>query len=323
MSDYGAFWQEMARFVPDDARIINCQFRGDPNSDIYGKWKGRVMRDPSMIDEGANVYLCVSAMRKNQRGEYRRRKENFAGGLLLMIDDIGHEGAKGAKFPLSIIDPLPPTALVETSKGNYQAIYMFDRLVEDMTTFDALIRAFIQRQFLGADTGQAGVNRVFRPPVGVNGKPKHNGWRVRMAQWNPENRYSVEQIATAFDLVLVPERKPPKGATGGKGDRIRAFIEVRAGLRAAGMLKAEEADLSGWLHITCPWTGNHTDGVDNGAAIRLPEPENDWTGAFRCHHGNCQQKRWRDVTQWLADEAAEVLDLVNENAASDLFAYEI
>lgn len=302
----------MNRFVPDDARMMMCQFRGDPYADIAGKWKARVLNDVGMIDEGANVYLCVSAMQRNQRGEFRRRKENFAGGLLLMIDDIGT--GLGAKFPMSVLDALPPTAMIETSPDNFQAMYFFDRLIDDLKTFDALIRAFIHKQFLGQDTGQAGVNRVFRPPAGVNGKPKYGGWKVRMTEWHPERRYSVEEIVKAFGLELIRERRPPRGATGGKGDAIRNFTLVRGQLRAAGMLKSELHDYSGWAEIQCPWVANHSDGVDNGAAIRLPDEENAWQGAFRCHHGHCEGRGWRDLTDWLAAEQDEVLKLTNQNA---------
>lgn len=324
LMSFESFFHEMNKFVPPDARIMSCQFRGDPNSDIYGKWKARVIREPHMIDNGANVYLCVSAMRKNARGEFRRRKENFAGGLLLMIDDIGEEGAAGAKFPMSVLDPLPPTAMIETSPGNFQAMYFFDRLVDDMALFDAMIRAFIEKQFLGNDTGQAGVNRVFRPPAGVNGKPKYmsedrRAWRVRLAEWHPERRYSPEQIVAAFELPMVKEKRAPKGATGGKGDRIGAFVQARAALRSAGMIKREEPDYSGWIHVQCPWTGEHTDGADNGAAIRLPEAENDWHGAFRCHHGHCQHKGWRDLTEWLAEESEEMVELTNRNSKEFAF----
>lgn len=314
------FYNEMKRFVPEDARIMVCQFRGDPNDDIYGKWKARVLNKVGMIDEGANVYFCVSAMRKNARGEFRRRKENFAGGLLLMIDDIG--SGKGAKWPLELLDPLPPSALIETSPDNFQGIYFFDRLVTDSEEFDALIRAFIQRQFLGVDTGQAGVNRVFRPPVGINGKPKYqdeNGrcWKVRMAEWHPERRYSIQEIATAFKLSLVKRREIPKDETmckAAKADRIRNFVNVRGTLRAAGWLKREEPDYSGWIQMRCPWTHHHTGGVDNGAAMKLPSEENDWYGGFRCHHGHCEQKGWRELTDWLNEQVVEVLEEVNANA---------
>lgn len=320
---FNKFLKAMMKHVPDDARIMACQFRGDPNSDIYGKWRARTLRDASMIDEGANVYLCVSAMKQNSRGEWRRRKENFAGGLLLMIDDVG-EGL-GAKFPLSVLDPLPPTCLIETSPGNYQGIYMFDSLVEDLDLMDALIRAFIQQEFLGNDPGSAGVNRVFRPPAGVNGKEKYkvNGkpWRVVMRDWAPGNRYKVEEIAQAFSLNLVSVNKVQKheGTVNSlKGDRIRAFIAVRAALRGAGMIKREAPDYSGWIHIMCPWTDEHSDRADTGAAIRVPAEENEWYGGFRCHHGHCEGKGWKELTEWLSSSVEEVLEDINLNAPKTL-----
>jgi hypothetical protein len=299
--------------VPEDSRIMLCQFRGSPTDDIKGKWRAYVLNRLDQIDEKANVYLCVSAMRKNARGEFRRRKENFAGGLLLMIDDLG-EGA-AAKFPMSTLDPLPPTALVETSPANYQAIYMFKELVSDEGLFSRLIRAFIDKEFLGNDPGMAGVNRVFRPPVGINGKPKHGNWPVRLAAWNPEARYSPQDLVEAFDLTLQPPgRKIPRGASVNKSEAIRAFVSVRQSLKSAGMLKRNHADQGGWQDVRCPWTHEHTNAVDNGAAIGEPSEENGWTGAFKCHHGACQERGWRDVTEWLGEEQAEYLELVNANA---------
>lgn len=307
------FVAEMRRNLPDHARMLLCQFRGSPDDDIKGKWRAKVLDDPGLIDHAANVYLCVSAMQRNDRGEFRRRKENFAGGLLLMVDDLGT--GPGSKFPLSTIDPAPPTALVETSPGNFQAIYFFDKLVTDMRLFEALIKAFIDAQFLGRDTGMAGVNRVFRPPAGVNGKAKHNGWRVRMTEWHPDRRYSVEQLVKAFGLTLNLRGKPvPRGATVDKAESIRRFIEVRSALRSAGMLKKEEADLSGWADVECPWTHEHTNAVDNGAAIALPSDENAWQGSFVCHHAGCREKGWRHLTQWLAVQQEELLDLINKTA---------
>ena len=318
-SPFQKFLKAMQIHLPEEGRIMACQFRGDPNSDIYGKWRARVVHGDGMIDEMANVYLCVSAMKKNNRGEFRRRKENFAGGLLLMIDDVG--GGKGAKFPLELLDPLPPTALIETSPGNFQATYFFDRLITDLELFDALIRAFIKRQFLGVDTGQAGVNRVFRPPIGVNGKSKYEQrgqlWKVCLSDWRPELRYSVEEIAKAFSLHLTPINRLPKDPNiieGHKAGRIRAFISVRASIRAAGMIKREEADYSGWIQIECPWIDQHSDKADTGAAMRIPAPENEWYGGFRCHHCHCEGKGWSDLTNWLASEQTVVLELINDNA---------
>lgn len=317
------FYNEMKRYVPEHARIMSCQFRGDPNDEIPGKWKARVLGNAGMVDDGANVYLCVSAMQRNDRDEFRRRKENFAGGLLLMIDDIG--AGKGSKWPLSVLDPLQPTALIETSPGNFQAMYFFDRLVTDMNKFDALIRAFIHAKFLDTDTGQAGVNRVFRPPAGVNGKAKYGGWKVRLAEWNPHLRYSPAEIADAFGLKVEVARpvKIDQGYLGAmRKAGTEAFVRVWAALDGAGMLRGEP-DYSDWTQMRCPWVEEHTGGVDSGAAIRLPKEENQWQGGFRCHHGHCIHKGWRDLTHWLAESDAEMLAMTNENSEPRLAAYKV
>lgn len=307
------FFESMRSMCDDHRRIMLCQFRGDPNGDQRGKWRARVLNDCSMIDDRANVYLCVSAMKKNARGEFRRRKENFAGGLLLMIDDLG-TGA-GAKFPMSTIDALKPTALIETSPDNFQAVYLFKERCDDIAKFEALIASFIERQFLGNDTGMAGVNRVFRPPAGVNGKPKYGGWSVRLAEWSPMARYSIEEIAEAFGLNLA-RRGPrvPRGATADKAENIRAFVAVRKAMRAAGMVKKDRTDMAGWADVYCPWTHEHTGAVDNGAAIRIPHEDNAWFGGFRCHHASCQGRGWKELTEWLSNEQEAVLERVNETA---------
>lgn len=310
------FFDALRLHVPSDARVLFCQFRGDPNSDAPEKWRARVLNNPDALDDKANIYLCVSAMQRNQRGEFRRRKENFAGGLCLMIDDLGD--GPGAKNPLSVIDALPPTALVETSPRNFQAIYMFDGLETDQEKFDALIRAFIESDYLsGADPGMAGVNRVFRPPFGANGKPKYGGWKVRLEGLWPERRYAIETIAEAYGMSLVRERRVRRDAAilgAEKGERIRAFIEARRMLRSAGMLKREEANLAGWIDVQCPWMAGHTGQANNGASIREPEEENEYHGAFRCHHGHCAGRGWRDLTEWLSEEAADILDMINWQA---------
>ncbi len=236
-----------------------------------------------------------------------------------MIDDVGN--GKGSKFPLSTLSALKPTCLIETSPNNFQATYFFDQLIEDLEDFDALIRSFIEKQFLGSDTGQAGVNRVFRPPAGINGKDKYavNGkpWRVRGHHWHPKLRYSPEQLTAAFELK--PQRRNPvprdPGTMDGlKADRVRNFIDVQAALRSANMIKREEPDYSGWMQVHCPWTDDHTGAVDTGAAMRIPAQENEWCGAFRCHHGHCEGRGWRDLTDWIAKHAADLLEEVNRNA---------
>lgn len=306
------FLGAMYTHAPEDARVMACQFAGDPNAEFRGKWVARPVTSVQQLDDGANVYLAVSAMVRNERGEYRRRKDNFAGGLLLMIDDIGT--GPGSKFPMDLVKVVEPTALIETSPANHQAVYMFSHFVESAALFDALINGFITKQFLGKDTGMAGINRVFRPPYGVNGKPKYGGWQVRCVEWNPGRRYHITELAAAFSIDLTENatRVPRGRATVGKTESIRAFVSARQALRDAGMLKRDEADLAGWQDVVCPWTSGHAGGVDNGAAIREPADENGWVGAFRCHHGTCEGKGWKELTDWLTENQAELLERINE-----------
>lgn len=321
-TDIRAFLSALHLYVPEHARVLFCQFRGSPNDDVPGKWRARVARDPDNLDPWANIYVCVSAMQRNDAGEFRRRKENFAGGLCLMVDDLGT--GLGAKQPLTTIDPLPPSALIETSPENFQAIYLFDKLETNEAQFDALIRAFVQNTLISpANSGMDGINRVFRPPFGVNGKEKYaregKPWAVRMAAFNPERRYSVEQIAEAFGLSLVAENRVRRASdylAAVQPERRKAFLDLYRVMRSAGMLKREEPNRSGWIDIICPWKDDHSDGADNGASIRVPDEENEYYGAFRCHHGHCEGKGWRDLTDWLATEAAEILEAVNATAGS-------
>lgn len=310
------FVAEMYRYVPPELSVLKMQFRGDPNSDIYGKWRAQPLgRNARVIDDRANVYFTVAAFRKD--GTYRRRKEQFGGGILLMIDDLGD--GPGAKFPLSKIDELPPTARIETSPDNFQAIFMFDRLVTDQAQFNALIDAFVREKFRDKDTGMKGVTRVFRPPFGINGKKKYKRagqpWRVRLAEWAPQCRYSVDEIVKAFGLELSPERDCYQGyvPTDVADTRIDYFNLVARELHRLGMVR-ESVGNDDWLNIRCPWVDDHTGGVDNGAAIATPSSVNDWHGGFHCHHGHCAERGWRELTQWLADESAEVMDQINRAA---------
>lgn len=304
------FLDEMKRTLPPEGRIMMCQFRGDPAKERPCMWRAAVLNHVEQVDEGANVYLCVSAMKRNERGEFRRRKENFAGGLLLMVDDLGT--GPGSKWPLSKVAALPPTALVETSPNNFQAVYFFEELVTDIELFERLIHAFLEAKFLGRDPGMNGVNRVFRPPVGVNGKPSYGGWRVRLAEWSPERRFTVPGLAAAFGLDLAPPKRRRRRAGRNREAGEQAWRDVVAALREAGLLKRDQPDLGGWIPIRCPWTDGHTNKADNGAAIREPAEENNWTGAFKCHHGHCEGRGWRELTDYLAEEHEWVLRAVND-----------
>ena len=311
VSDIKLFFDEMTRHLPDGSRVLYSQFRGDPATNA--NWAAKVLNNPEFMDEGANVYLCVSAMKKNADGKWYRRKDNFAAGLLLMIDDLGDGPA--SKFPLSTIDVLQPTALIETSPGNHQAIYMFNEAITDQKQFNALIDAFVAAQFLGKDTGMKGVTRVFRPPHGVNAKAAHmrdgKAFRVRLVEWHPDNRYSYNAICRAFDLnPIVTATIKHNVYTEDVIDRTDRFLRYYKAAERCGLVKGDSANHT-WIHVSCPWRDAHTGGLDNGAGITPPNEENQWYGAFKCHHGSCDKRNFKDLADHLLDIMIDELNDAN------------
>ena len=328
-AEFRDFYALLAERVGEDERLMACQFRGDPEGADFAAWRARPIRDPEAIDERANVYLCVSAMKRNAEGHFRRTLDCFAAGLLLMIDDVG------TKVLRSVVDILPPTAMVETSPANFQALYVFREPEPDSVKFDSLVKAFIASGWLkGKDSGMGGINRVFRPPVGVNGKAKYRdpetgeAWPVRMTEWAPERLFSVDEIAAQFGLSLRPRLPPPParpvslGVALGERALGQAYFDATLRrLSQLGALKSHEANAAGWREMTCPWVGDHTGGADNGAALREPGPfvdefgiERTHWGAFRCHHGGCRGRGWEEMTDWLHEINAEALADANNKA---------
>lgn len=51
------------------------------------------------------------------------------------------------------------------------------------------------------------------------------------------------------------------------------------------------ANAEGWIPISCPWLGEHTDRADTGAAYLPPS-------GFKCHHGHCETRPVHDLRAW-------------------------
>lgn len=307
------FLEALSATVAATERLIVCGFVGDPDKTEISAWRPRPWNRGREfpLSPQANAYVTVASFTQAADGTWRRRGDTFAAGHALMIDDLG------TKVPLDIIAPLPPTAMIETSPGNFQAWYMFKEALRDRGKFDAIIRAFIANKLLGADPGMAGVTRVGRVPGFVNAKRKYLSehglpWKVRVQSLDGERRYSPDEIVAAFGLRLLGTTEPrerlvPTDAA----DRIATFLSHYKWLKAHGVLKREEPDLSGWIQITCPWVDGHTGGADTGAAICEPNAENGWHGGFKCWHGHDINKGWQDLTDWILEQTVEELERAN------------
>jgi len=309
--------------MPTDERAILCGFRGDPAVVRASAWRPRPWRPGDSIPLGTvdgNGYVCVSTFRCHADGTWRRRREDFAAAHALMIDDVG------TKVSHTAVDTVAPSALVETSPANFQAWYFLAEPLRDRAAFERLVNGFIDGRLLGRDPGMAGFNRVGRLPGFLNGKPQYGGaWRCRLHALDPARRWTPAALVEAFGLKVEPARRLPRHGSLDDAmyhprelhpavirERVDAFKAHVGLLRDLGLIRPGAApDAAGWVSVWCPWTAEHTGGVDSGAAIRVPHEDNGFYGAFRCHHGHCAGRGWRVLTDWCAEAAAELLEAAN------------
>lgn len=307
------FLKALVPTLPEDQRIILCGFPGDPGKAEPNAWQPRPWRPGQKLglNAGWNAYSTVASFHIAPDKTWRRKKGHYAAAHALMVDDVGT--GKGAKVAPDRIN-VPPSAIIETSPDNFQYWYFFDKPEPDAATFDALIRAFIDGRLLGSDPGMSGVTRVGRLPGFPNLKPKYKGFITRLTLLE-DLRYSISDLVSGFDLTLQGRQTPrPTVVTEESIRRNRAFVDVYNFLHERKMLKRAQPDAGGWTEMSCPWVHEHTGSIDNGAAIREPDAENGWHGAFRCHHGSHMEKRWRDLCEWINDIVVDELDAINKSA---------
>ncbi len=283
-----------------------------------GIWRGQpwLGGDPLAIPgfgrgtyDGQNTYAVISAFQPEQSGEMGRRKHLYVAGFAAMLDDLG------TKVPMERGLALPSSYLIETSPGNHQSWLFFADPIEEREKHEALLDALVRSGLSldGTDPGMRGVTRYGRMPFGVNNKRKYTEklgkpFPVRLVEWHPDRRYSVEQIVKAYGLTLEPPRKPrtgpPPSAEQVSEGQAQFSLLLRC-IESVGLYK--KAQRNGWHDITCPWFGEHDRQLDDGAAISEPCAANNWKGGYRCHHGHCERRGisdvWRVVSQMMQEVA--------------------
>ena len=286
---------------PGDVRPVVVSFTGNPEkvkkSFWYGKpWTSGNPQRPS-LPPTANNYLSLAVFMSNEAGQYRRQKTSFQALHAVMLDDLG------GKIPQERLT-LPPSWLLETSPGNYQAGYLLVEPINDPTSADRLMNAIVAAGL--CDPGANGPTaRLARLPKGVNGKhdpPFH----CQLREWAQDRRYTVAELVDGLQLEIPPvgrprrHRKHQQQAVPVDGDAVwiprPADNAVLVALRHRGLYKAPLGE--GKHDITCPWVQEHTNQVDNGTAYF--EPDDLWpVGGFKCLHGHCANRHIRDLLRML------------------------
>lgn len=301
---------------PAGSYLWTNSFAGDPDEVGAGRaWNG----GPLALDVRTGVYhpeedwrlnnyFAVSTFGPDANGYASRGRACVTSTYVLVIDDLG--GGLGGKVDWEKLrGRLVPTYVIETSPGSFHAGYALRSPVADRDLMDSTIRAMVYQGLgLTDDPGMLSITRYVRLPAGLNGKAKYGsvaddgtvGFPCQLIHWAPERKYDLWEIAADFGLSVETYQQPGAGS-GGRGiynASVEADIWYPA-VEATGLLKgvptskgiAGQEEL--WQDMTCPWVHDHTGGVDNGTAYSPTQQ------SFKCHHGHCQEKTFRDIKHWM------------------------
>ncbi len=300
--------------MPEGAFVAVSSKGGDPD---IGGWPARRF-DPTTGGGSAetNNYVGCSTFYPGDDGSFRARKAQFSACHFLMLDDLG------TKVPLDRLDGFELSWLIETSPGNHQGGIILAEPLTDGAVAVRLLNAVIDAGL--CDAGATGpLSRWARLPVAINGKQKHVGedgapFQCRLLEWQPDNRYTPEEIVDRLQLELAPAGRPKKtakpaassnGASHGIANDADDVLTpkaaenpVVAALKARGLYKTPLG--SGKHDMTCPWVHEHTDELDTGAAYFEPD-ELYPVGGFCCQHSHRDKYHIRALLEFLGVRNAE------------------
>jgi shikimate kinase len=272
---------------------------------------------------GADLYMAIGVMAV---GAKARGNRNVCAQPLLIVDDIGTkvdpqkwDDMFGKGFPRW-------TALVETSPGNFTAVWALAGDASDPQRWEdlACVRAWLVELKLTDDVMDPA--RYIRLPGGWNSKKKYrdkNGGQpveVRLAEWNEcrEDQGGARVDLEVIGSVLLgsagadwPGRELPKSAAG----RSQASSAALGGMMGAGAL-VRSADLGnpdplmkmgqvlgmnlvqirpGVVEGLCPNHAAHGDRAETGFAFL-------GDGLMHCNHASCQELNTRDFRSMMEEE---------------------
>lgn len=198
--------------------------------------------------------------------------------LFMMLDDIGTK---------SKIPPLKPTAIVETSPGNYQYWYAYS----EQPTVEEHCAALTAIAAAGyTDPGATNAVRNCRLPGSVNQKPGRDAFVCREIEFN-KVEYTLEEICAALDVTP---------AEVGNAQRITFRVKdtgndtVLAWLNDQGLVTSN-VNAEGWCGVVCPNHEGHTDGQIEARYRPLDR-------SFCCYHAHCDALDSNFFCEWVAEQ---------------------
>jgi hypothetical protein len=229
--------------------------------------------------EGESWFLNTgSFIMDRMQGKPSASVANCTHVLFMMLDDIGTK---------SKVPPLQPTAIVETSPGNYQYWYAY---AEQPTVEEhcAALTAIAEAGY--TDPGATNAVRNCRLPGSVNVKPKREAFVCREVEFN-KVEYTLAEICAA--LGVTP-------AEVGNAQRITFRVKdtgndtVLAWLSENGLVTSG-VNAEGWCGVVCPNHEGHTDGQIE--ARYKPQDR-----SFCCYHAHCEHLDSKFFCDWVSEQ---------------------
>ena len=201
--------------------------------------------------------------------------------LVMVLDDVGDPD----KAPNT--SPLPPTWIMETSKGSFQWGYVFS----DQPTkgdFTAAITAIADAGY--TDKGATNAVRNFRLPGSVNIKPGRDSFASVLVEFHPEREYTLTEICAALNVTpavanTAHVRNISLADTG--EDSVLTWLNENK-------LVLSNVNGEGWLSVVCPNHASHSDGIIDARYKPVDR-------SFCCYHGHCNELDSKAFLSWVAD----------------------
>ncbi|MBC8640184.1 hypothetical protein IAG25_25465 [Caballeronia sp. EK] len=337
------FLNELGAGLPDDERVMVTY--PEKANNIEGEeydgrqWASKPYREGHELPTEKNCYAMISSAIKAKHpktGEMKfwRHKSNFGHGLALMVDDIGTgAGSKGDMTLDDLKGKLEPTVIIETSPSNFQAWYFFDEPVADRERYAAFLEGFASEALSkGGDHTIKDITRIGRFGMGVNNKRREDGslkysdasgkpFQPRQVEANYFNRYTMEEIAAAFEFDIVVREKyvdPDCAADDFNAAVFKSAVRLFGSLGSGtGPNGAMEERTAGKYRIVCPWGDEHSTGQRaTDAAFWNPDARHDVAYNFHCSHDSCQKagRKWKKfIDQIVMPDIENKLEAANDD----------
>lgn len=289
IGDYTPVLCHPAQFVsPETGRTV----------DYYKNYRGtgRVARRVARKPEG--WLYCVSTVEPRPDGRVKRTYEDIREAWAFVLDDIGTKAVGVPDLPVA------PSALLETSPGNFQAVYLLAPYdvsgPKGQGYYDDCLVSCARAGL--SDPGMRSATRVAKMPGAIH----RSGFVTRLALWEPSRVWDLPDLMVEMGVDVKPGRRKRGMLKPGKHEQLQ---DVDDGLYA---WLCDNWPVYGhndqWVFIECPWRERHTDGEQGPSSTAYSPLDYGREGrGFKCLHGHCADRDLIDFFTYVRLKGARFL----------------